>query len=131
MHAMKSRTRLTIARTRLTIAVAALAIHPLPPLGVYAAAPATAGPGDVCSVYLKARADLPASAPSPSRSHGTTHCVLCTGASASVAMLPPAPVPFDVRTALLVVADDRHTVIDKTPSRLQLARGPPSLNLPQ
>jgi len=119
------------SRTRLTIAVAALAMHVLTPFGVYAAAPATSGLGEVCSVYSKARANDPASAPSPSRSHATAHCALCTGASSSAAMPAPTRVAVNVPALLGIALDDTRMVVTNARSLSPPSRGPPLADLPQ
>jgi len=124
MHRMTS-------RMRLTIAVAALAMQALAPIGVYAAAPSATGPGDVCSVYSKARAVAPAGTPSPSRSHDAAHCTLCTGASSSAAIPPSWPAAFAVPTQFTVAAGDTRTVLDNAPSLSPPPRGPPLFDLPQ
>jgi hypothetical protein len=117
-------------RLRLAIASAALALHVLAPFVAYASARPLPGFNDLCSVYgnTGAAGVEPVGLPAPySDRHLLSHCALCPGGSAAVAVLPPVvALPLLLPAGKLEMPVVVSAAAAAAPIFLPPPRGPPA-----
>jgi hypothetical protein len=114
-------------RFRAAIVLWLLVVQAFAPFAAYASTQPSPGMGDICSVYAKASGGLPG-APLPQTGHHVhSHCALCPGGAAFVALVPPAVPAFALTPGASIAPQSHRAAIIAAPMLSPPSRGPPRI----